>query len=171
MYSINKILPALVATGFGVLLFSCTTSTEEWNEPTTGVITTVREVAPDDFKIVSEDPVPSVADSRIIINPLQGPSDTLTLDEAKAIAATGDTTSTGQGRENRAVRRAGMGFFGYMMLGRMMGGVNRGAYVNNNAYNRATSGTGSRMRNSARRVGGSSRNTGFGGRSSRSVGG
>ena len=167
----RSLLRFVLPFALGAGLLSCTTDTADggWEEPTTGVITTVREVNAGNFKIASEEPVPSVADSRIIIQPLDGQVDTLTLAEAKAISASQDTTTT----RSRGVRSGGLGFFGYMMLGRMMGGgINRGAYVNGAAYNRANSTTGSTMRSSARRVGGASRNTGFGsGRSTRSVGG
>ncbi|NJC25718.1 hypothetical protein [Neolewinella antarctica] len=167
----KSFLRALLACGLGLSIFSCTTDTADtgWDEPTTGVITTVREVNAGNFKIASEDPVPTVTDSRIIIQPLDGNVDTLTLEEAKLVSQNSDTTST----RSRAVRGGGMGFFGYMMLGRMMGGgINRGAYVNGAAYNRANSTAGSSVRGSARRTGGSSRNSGFGsGRSTRSVGG
>ena len=171
----NYLLPALLATGLGLTLFSCGGDSEEWSEPTTGVVTTVREVKAGDFKIVSEDPVPTVADSRIILQPLDGNYDTLTLEEAKLVATQVDTTTT----RSRGVRRGGMGFFGYMMLGRMMSGhnVSRRAYVNDAAYNRTRTTTGSSVRSSARRTGGSSRNSGFGsstkssGGSTRSYGG
>ena len=172
MHQPKRILSALLGCGFSLLLFNCGGYDSEggWDEPTTGVITTVKEVGAGDFKIASEEPVATVEESLLIIEPLQGPNDTLTLAEAKAIAAQ-DTSSSNQNTQNRAVRRSGMGFFGYMMLGRMMGGINRGAYVNSGAYSRASSTTGSRMQSSARRVGGSGRNSGFGGRSTRSVGG
>lgn len=165
-------LRTLLLSTLALALFNCggSDSADSWDEPTTGVITTVREVNAGDFKIVSEDPVPRVSDSRIIVQPLDGKIDTFTLQEAKVIAAQSDTTST----RNRAVRRSRLGFFGYMMLGRMTSGssVSRGAYISDNAYNRTNSTTGNQVRSSARRVGGASRNSGFGsGRSSRSFGG
>lgn len=166
----THLLPILLSVGLGLALFNCGGSSDEgWDEPTTGVITTVKEVNAGDYKIVSEDPVATVDDSRIIVQDMDGAVDTFTLAEAKIISQESDTTS----RRSRAVRRGGMGFFGYMMIGRMMGGgVSRGAYVNDAAYNRANSTTGSSVRSSARRVGGASRNSGFGsGKSSRSFGG
>ncbi len=179
MFGRQRLLTALVAAGLSGFFFSCFdnggdgSSDEGWDQPTTGVITTVREVAAGDFKIASEEPVPSVEDSRVIVQPMNGPVDTLTLAEAKAISESQDTTSGNQDHR-RAVRRSSYGFFGYMMLGRMMGGgPSRGAYVNGAAYSRATSTTGSTLRNTSRRVGGSGRNSGFGSgsKSTRSFGG
>lgn len=168
----NFILPALLSCGLGFALFSCGGSSGNadsgWDEPTTGLVTTVKEVNAGEFKIASEKPVPTVADSRIIVQPMSGKVDTFTLDEAKLIETSSDSTHRRSG-----VRSARLGFFGYLMLGRMMGGrPSSSAYVNSNAYNRASSGAGTSMRSAARRVGGTSRNSGFGsGRSTRSVGG
>lgn len=165
----NFLLPALLSVGLGLSLFNCGGSDSEgWDEPTTGLITKVKEVNAGEFKIESEDPVPTVADSRIIVEPLQGKMDTFTLEEAKLVATTDSTSSSGRG-----VRSARMGFFGYLMIGRMIGGGPRSsAYTNANAYNNANNRAGNTMRSTSRRVGGSSRNSGFGsGKSTRSVGG
>ncbi|OAV44108.1 hypothetical protein [Lewinella sp. 4G2] len=165
------LLPALLSCGLGFALFSCGGSDSaegSWDEPTTGLITTVKEVNAGEFKIASEEEVPAVADSRIIVQELNGNVDTLTLEEAKIIETSNDTTS-----RRRGVRSARSGYFGWIMMGRMMGGSpSSSAYVNNNAYNRASSGAGTKMKSTARRVGGTSRNSGFGsGKSTRSVGG
>lgn len=166
----NLLLPTLLSCGLGLALFNCggSDASEGWDEPTTGLITKVKEVNSGDFKIESEDPVPTVEDSRIIVEPLSGQIDTFTLDEAKLVATTDSTSTRGRG-----VRSARLGFFGYLMIGRMMGGGPRSsAYVNNNAYNNANNRAGNTMRSTSRRVGGSSRNSGFGsGKSTRSVGG
>jgi hypothetical protein len=162
----------LLSIGLSFGLFSCggEPETEVWQVPTEGLITTVTEVENDEYRILSEDPIPQIEDSRIIVENMEGTRDTFTLDEAKLMAA--DSTST----RSRPFRSAGMGFFGYLMIGRMMsGGVNSGAYVNNGAYNRATNTAGSRMSNSTRSVtrtkSGFGSKTSSGGKSTRSFGG
>lgn len=155
----------LLSIGLSFGLFSCGSSepeTEVWQVPTEGLVTTVTEVDPDEYRILSEDPVPMIEDSRIIVENMEGTRDTFTLDEAKLMAA--DSTSA----SSRPFRSAGMGFFGYLMIGRMLsGGVNSSAYVNNGAYNKATSTAGTSMSNSARPV--TRTKSGFGSSSSKST--
>jgi len=164
----HLLLPALLSAGLGLTLFSCGSGepeTETWEVPTQGLITTVKEVSTDDYKIASEEPVSQIADSRIIVEDMAGMRDTFTLDQAKLMAS--DSTSA----SSRPFRSARMGFFGYLMLGRMMGGGPRSsAYVNNNAYNRAGNTAGNSMRSSSRKV--TRTKSGFGaGKSTRSFGG
>lgn len=166
MIRIRFFLPALLACGFGFSLLSCGGGgeTETYEVPTEGLITTVQEVAPDDFKIASEEPVSNPADSRIIVDYYaeEMPNDTFTLEEAKIIAQ-----ASGDSKEGQATQRARTGFFGFLMLGRMGGfSPSAGAYVNNGAYNNANNVAGNRMRSTART------RSGFGsGKSTRSFGG
>ena len=153
----------LALTGLlALLLLACGDSaTEEgWEEPTQGLITTVTEVQEDEYKIASEETVPSPADSRIIVNNLEGTSDTFTLDEAKLIEAEGSSAS-------RPIRSAMLGYWGFMMLGRMGGSPGASAYVNQQAYNNANQRAGQPLRTSARARGG----FGSGAKSTRSYGG
>jgi hypothetical protein len=138
--------------------------------PTQGLITTVAEVKAGDFKIESEVPVDSVADSRIITKYLDGSRDTFTLDQAKVMQTSSDTT-----RSHRSVRAGGLGFWFFMMSGRMGGYTPRSsAYVNNQAYQRTQNSAGSRLRSTSRTTTkpSSRSRSGFGaGKSSRSFGG
>jgi len=84
--------------------------------------------------------------------------------------------SNGSGREQSVIRSAGMGYFGFIMLGRMGGMMPRaGAYTSTNAYNKSSSGAGKQMKSSANRVTRtrpSSGKSGYGaGKSTRSYGG
>ena len=162
----HLILPALLSAGLGITLFSCGSDTETIEVPTEGLITTVKEVSAGDFKIESEVPVDAVADSRIIVEDLAGDRDTFTLDQAKLMSQVADPDSN----EGRSMRSAGMGYWGFLMLGRMGGTPSAGAYVDSNAHQRATSNAGTRMSSSAKST--TRSKSGFGGgKSTRSFGG
>jgi hypothetical protein len=60
MFRKNNLIPALLTAGLGLGLFSCGSDTETVREPTEGIITTLTEISPDDFRIVSEDTTPNV---------------------------------------------------------------------------------------------------------------
>jgi len=161
------LLTGLVFTGCS----SSTTETEVIEVPTEGLITTVKEVETDLFKIEDEVSVTDTADSRIIANYIDATSDTFTLEEARLIEANG-----GSGRQGSVVRSAGLGYFGFIMLGRMGGVMPRaGAYTSSSAHSKASSKAGSRMKSSANRVTRSrpsSGKSGYGsGKSTRSYGG
>lgn len=135
--------------------------------PTQGLITTVAEVQKDNFKIESEEAVDQVEDSRIISKYMDGSRDTFTIEEAKLIQVSSDTT-----RSHRSVRAGGLGFWFFMMSGSMGGGhtPRSSAYVNNDAYQRTQNNAGSRLRRTSRTA--TSRKSGYGsGRSGRSYGG
>lgn len=158
------IAATLVSIGLSLGLFRCGSDGvgQEGDEPTQGVITTVEEVAAGDFKIASEEVVPSPEDSRIIVNELSGASDTFTLAEARQIQETSSDTS----RVRRPFRSAMLGYWGFMMLNRVGSRPSAGAYTSNTAYQRATSQTGSSLTRTARS------RSGFGsGSSTRSFGG
>ena len=169
---LSHFLPALLLSA-GLFFAQCSpTDNETWQEPTQGVVTTVKEVSPGEYKIADETTVPRVADSRVIVQNMDGEENSYTLEEVKMIQQIAPDTS----EVNRPFRSAGSGFFGYLLLGRMMMGrtPSAGAYVNQAAYNRANNTTGSALRNSARTVsrpGGRSGSNYGGSRSTRSVGG
>lgn len=162
----HLILSALLSAGLGLTAFSCGSGNEAIDVPTEGLITTVKEVSADDFKIESEVPVANIADSRVIVEDLAGGRDTFTLDEAKLISQVADPDS----REARPFRSAGMGYFGFLMLSRMGRTPSSGAYVNSGAHQSATNNAGTRMKSSARST--TRSKSGFGGgKSTRSFGG
>ena len=142
---------------------------EEVVEPTEGLITTVKEVEADLFKIEDEEVVPMPADSRIIAKYMDGQIDTFTLDEAKLVDAENAT-----GRSGGVFRAAAAGLFGYM-LGRRMGAgsIRPSAYTDPKTHSRVTSNAGSRLNSTASRTTRVKPGTGGygGGRSTRSVGG
>lgn len=159
------------------LLASCGSKEKEYVEvevPTVGLITTVKEVEKNNFKIEDEKDVDSISDSRIIAKYLDGNIDTFTLEEAKLISKIDSARGT-RSRSGSIARAASFGFMGYMMGRSMRGGsVSPGAYTNQNAYNRASSTAGTRMKSTSRTVRRPSPKgrSGFGsGRSSRSYGG
>jgi hypothetical protein len=164
----------LVAVYF--IFFSKDESAEgEWVEeeiatPTQGLVTTVKEVESDLFKIEDEATVATPADSRIVAKYMNGNIDTFTLDEARLV----DADSSSGSRRNPIISAATMGLFGFMM-GRSMGvGPSAGAYMDQNTYNRVTSNAGQSINSTAQRttVRRPAGKSGFGGgRSTRSVGG
>lgn len=165
---------ALIVTSFGMAALSSCGSNVEYEEvevPTQGLITTVQEVQPDEFKIEDEVPVPDTSQSLIIAKYLDGGIDTFTLMEARLMQQQ-STSSRGSG----IMRAASYGFFGYM-IGRSM---SRGfrpsatAYTDPNTYNRVNNSTGNTIRSSTQRVSrpSSGSRSGYGAsRSSRSYGG
>ncbi len=163
----HLIFPALLSVGLGLTLFSCGGSdTETVQVPTEGLITTVKEISTDNYKIDSEVPVDNIADSRIIVEDLEGMRDTFTLDEAKLISQVTDPNSS----QGRPFRSAGLGYWGFLMMGRMGGTPSAGAYTNGAAHQSATNKAGTRMATSARTT--TRSKSGFGsGKSSRSFGG
>ncbi len=153
--------------------FACGGGTEEVEMPTQGLITTVKEVEKDAFKIEDETTIPDTSGSLIIAKYLDGKIDTFTLDEARLVQQGGYSGSSMAGP---IVAAAGAGFLGYMMGRSMASRPQPGAYTNQQAYNRVNSTTGSSIRNTAARVSrpssGSRSSSGFGGgRSSRGFGG
>jgi hypothetical protein len=169
---------ALVVVGFNLCSReepSSTTVTEEVVVPTQGVITTVKEVETDQYKIEDEQTVESPSDSRIIAKYMDNTIDTFTLEEARLVQ---DSTSTQQNqRRSSVMRMASYGLMGYM-LGRSMGSFrpSSSAYIDQNTYNRVNNNAAQRMQQTARRTTvtrPSSGKSGYGGgsRSTRSYGG
>lgn len=118
--------------------------------PTEGVVTKLDEVQAEVFKITDEEVVPTVAESRIIANYMDGEVDTFTLEEIALV----DTTIVSEDRGYR--RRSGIstvvhyGLLGYM-LGRPMGSpIRSSSYANRQSYAKAQTGS-TRVSNSATR--------------------
>jgi len=121
---------------------------EEVVNPTEGLVTTVKEIETDQFKIEDEEVVPTPEESRIIAKYMDGQIDTFTLEEAKLVDAEG----TGS-RSSGIFRAASYGLFGYMM-GRRMGGTRppASAYVDPKTADRVNNKSGTRLNNSASRT-------------------
>lgn len=162
MFRKHLIFPALLTAGLGLGLFSCGSDSETVQEPTQGVITTLNEVAPGDYRIVSEKTVANPADSRIILTKLDSSTQTITLSEARTMLTADSTRYTQDQR--RAVHRGGGGLFWFMMFNRMGGHTPRaGAYASQSAYNSSAS-AGSSLNRTARTT--TRTRSGFGSRSS-----
>ena len=185
LHKANIYLPVIFCIG-AFFLYSCggaerqePTGTETTITPTEGMITTVREIEPDKFKIEDEQVVPKPEDSRIIAKYIDNTIDTLTLAEAQVLAAQ-DTTATGENNNHRRrsgglLRAASFGLMGYMM-GRSMSShrPSASAYVDQKTYNRVSNGAGARVNQTAKRTTTSrpSGRSGYGGgKSTRSYGG
>lgn len=148
--------------------FSCSSNVEyqetEVLSPTQGVITEVKEVEAELFKITDETLVATKADSRIIAEYLDGVRDTFTLEQAQLVDADNPKRS-----RTRGVLMAGM--MGYMMGKNMSQGTSRAAYASESAYKKSTTTTNSLKSTASRRTVRTPKK-GFGSsRSSRSYGG
>lgn len=140
--------------------------TTEVLDPTQGVVTEVKEIETDLFRITNEDIVSTKEDSRIIAEYIDGVRDTFTLEEAQLVDAEGSGT-----------RRSSMngilmgGLMGYMMGKSMSTPINSGAYANQSAYQKSNTKNTS-LRSTATRKTVTTPKKGFGGsKSSRSYGG
>lgn len=140
--------------------------------PTGGMITKLEEVAPEDYKIVDETPVPDRKDSRVIIYYLDGVVDTLTLAQLNS-AQDGNTTHVHH-------YHSGMhgtlmyGMMGYWLGRSMSQPISPSAYKNPSTYEKVNSTTGNTVRQNATRTTTAPRNSksGYGaGKSTRSYGG
>jgi hypothetical protein len=132
--------------------------------PTQGVITKVKEMEPELYKITDETIVATKEDSRIIAEYIDGVRDTFTLEEAQLTDA-----DNPRRRGTSGVWMAGM--MGYMMGRNMSQGTSRAAYASDAAYNKSTKSTGS-LRSTASRKTVRTPKKGFGSsRSTRSYGG
>ena len=139
-------------------LYSCGGSGEvEYEEvvlPTEGLITIVKEVETDLFKIDEEITIPDTAGSLIVANYLDSTADTFTLAEARLMQSNGYT-----GRSGSVMQAASYGLFGYM-IARNMGGFGRsaarrpqpGAYTSKKAYDKTTSTAGKSLNRTASRT-------------------
>jgi hypothetical protein len=168
----KKVIISASIVSLAAGLMSCggsgSSQSEEVEIPTQGLITIVKEVKKDEFKIDDEITIPDTSQSLIVANYLTGASDTFTLQEARLVAQNG-----GSSRHGGVMGAASMGLMGFMM-GRSMGGFSpsAGAYTSQEKFNKVNSTAGSSLRNTSTRVSRPSGGSGFGsGRSTRSVGG
>ena len=139
---------------------------EEVILPTMGLITELQEVEKDEFKISNETTIPEDELSLVVVNYLDEPQDTFTLDEIKLMESSG---SEGSGRG--IARAASYGLMGYWMGRSMTSRPAASAYVDQNTYNRVSNNAGNRMQQTARRVTRPSSGRSYGGKSTRSMGG
>lgn len=162
-------------------LYSCGGSSEvEYEEvvlPTQGLITVVKEVETDLFKIEEEVTIPDTSGSLIVANYLDSTSDTFTLTEARLMETNGYP-----GRSGSVMQAASYGLFGYMIARNLGGGrmaarrPQPGAYTSQKAYQKSTSTAGQSLNRTAsrtRRVKPGSGKSGYGSsrKSTRSFGG
>ena len=140
-------------------------ATEEVLSPTQGIITEVKEMEKDKFKITDETIVATKDDSRIIAEYIDGARDTFTLAEAQLVDAENPT------------RRSSMngilmgGLMGYMMGKSISTPVSKSAYASNSAYAKSNTTT-NNLKSSATRSSVRKPKSGFGSsKSSRSYGG
>ncbi len=140
-------------------------ATEEVLSPTQGIVTEVKEMEKDLFKITDETIVDTKADSRIIAEYIDGARDTFTLEEAKLVNAENPTRLSSMS----GVLMGGM--MGYMLGKSMSTPVSKSAYANNSAYSKSNTST-TNLKSSATRTTVSKPKSGFGSsKSSRSYGG
>lgn len=140
-------------------LYSCGGSGEVAYEevvlPTEGLITIVKEVETDVFKIEEEKTIPDTAGSLIVANYLNATADTFTLAEARLMEQNGYTGSNGS-----VMQAASYGLFGFM-IARSMGGFGGrsaarrpqpGAYTSKQAYDKTTKNAGQSLNRTASRT-------------------
>ncbi|MEO0404161.1 MAG: hypothetical protein AAF193_04760 [Bacteroidota bacterium] len=153
----------------GSFLVSCGGGSEKLS-PTQGVVTTIEEVSPDEFKITDEQVIATKSESKIIAKYMDGHIDTLSLSEAQL--AYKDSTNTTRRHSSRPFRSVMWGgLFGYYMGRNMNSPVNRTAYGSQSAYDKSNK-SHSNLKSTARRTRVSSPRRSSGrSRSSRSYGG
>lgn len=164
----------------GLLSFAavtgCTSGTEQTVElPAQGLITTVKEVNPKEFKIEDETSIPDTSASLIIAKYLDGKVDTFTLAEARLMQQNGG--SSGHNMAGPIMTAAGAGLLGYMLGRSLSRPPVPSAYTNQQTYNRVNQSAGARFKSGTSRptrpsINSSRSSSGFGGgRSSRGFGG
>ena len=137
---------------FAIGLTSCGSETnyveEEKVELTKGLITELKEVEENSFKIIDERAVDNKEDSRIIAHYLDGTIDTFRIDEVQMVDQ----------NDPNHYRRSGMssilmgGLMGYY-LGRSLSSPTRAsAYVDPKTHQRVNSTTGNTLNSTARRT-------------------
>jgi len=150
-------------------LIGCGSSSEEYvsetvYDPTQGIVTEVKEVESELYKITDETIVEKKEDSRIIAEYLDGVRDTFTLDEARLVDA--------DNPRRRGVSGILMGgMMGYMMGKRMSQPLSKTAYANDDAYKKSQSSS-NKLKSTATKRTVKSKKKGYGsGKSSKSYGG
>lgn len=164
-----------LAIGTSLLAGCSGGSSETVSLPAQGLITTVTEVNPDQFKIEDETTIPDTAASLIIAKYMSGKIDTFTLEEARLMQQNG--SSGGRSMAGPIMTAAGAGLLGYMLGRSMSRPPAPSAYTNQQTYNRVNQTAGSSFKNASGRatrpsMNSSRKSSGFGGgRSSRGFGG
>ncbi len=110
------------------------TDTVKTTELTQGVITTVKEIAPNQYEIQDEKTVPNKADTRVIVKKMDGKVDTFTSEQVKAMVSAKDSlaardtalhSSPNSQKSQTQVYQNGysptMHTLGYVLMGSMMG--------------------------------------------------
>ena len=144
----QHLIPVVFSITAGFFIPACSSeySTTEKVELTKGLITEVKEIEADKFKIIDERVVENKADSRVIAHYLDGTRDTLTLDQASVTKTQDDT------KRSHVARTARMGIMGFY-FGRSFGvGPNSSAYANQSVYNRSNTSTRSTLSKTAKRT-------------------
>jgi len=170
MKNLNAVRNSFIVVTAVCLLFvfvSCGSgsgTTEEVLSPTQGIITHVKEMKTDLFKITDENIVNRKEDSRIIATYLNGKIDTFTLEQATLVDANNP-------RRSRVRGVVAGGMFGYLMGRNMRQPLSRTAYASDAAFNKSNTKTNS-FRSTATRKTVNKSKSGFGSsKSTRSFGG
>lgn len=159
-----------------VVLFFClfsacstNTTTEEVALPTEGLVTVLKEVQKDQFKIEDEITVPDTSKSLVVAKYMDEKIDTFTLAEIRLMKQSSETNYNG------IATAAGLGLFGYFMGRSMASRPPASAYTDPKTHQRVSNTAGNKMQQTAARTTRtrpSSGKSGYGsGRSTRSTGG
>lgn len=155
------------------ILFSCGTDTDAPTEQQ-GLVTTVKEVQPNEWRIADEQVVADTTNSRVITETFDGLRDTFTLAEVRQALeddpsteawpdSTASTTENNQPQQRNGYYRPHYGGFSILQYGLMSYFISRSFrgssgfsaqpnsryYVNNQTYNRVNNSAGTTLRNSA----------------------
>ncbi len=110
-------------------------------EPTEGVVTSVKEVQSEIFKITDEAVVPKVEDSRIVASYMDGGIDTFTLDEIALVDTTIVSEDSDYRRRSGISRMVTYGLIGYYMGRRPYGApIRQSSYANRESYQKSQAG-------------------------------
>jgi len=155
----------LLGTSFFLTgMISCGSADSEALSPTQGVVTKVKEIETESFKITDEQIVENKEDSRIIATYLDGKIDTFTLEQASLV-----DESNPRRRSSRGILMGGM--MGYMMGKSMSSPMNRSSFASDDAFKKSNTKSSS-FKSTAKRSTVNSAKKGFGSsKSTRSFGG
>lgn len=143
-----KFLILILAAAIAYNLFftnrpSTSSSTKSTADAEKGVITTIKEIEKDSFKIINEEIIPLKENSRLVTEYMDGHRDTFKVSEILASDAGGDVNDVPETRYYRSPSYF-TGFFYGSMLGYAFGGPSygygprRGMYATDNAYQRSS---------------------------------
>ncbi len=134
---ISNFSALLFIVTFASIFVACGSGGQEYEtsvvlDPTQGIVTEVKEIEADLYRITDETIVDKKEDSRIIAEYMDGVRDTFTLEEARLVDADNPRRSRMSG-----ILMGGM--MGYMMGRSMSSPLNRSAYANDKAFNKSQS--------------------------------